>query len=275
MSDYARPLNLHSALQLLKGSDHRLLAGGTDTYPAAGNQLSGSVLDLSGIPDLGDIRFDAGLRIGAGVSWTEIATADVPPALAALQTAARAIGGVQIQNVGTIGGNLCNASPAADGVPPLLVLDAEVELASWRGSRRIPLSAFILGPGKTALLPDEMLVAVHIPQAALAGRSTFRKLGARAYLVISIVMVAVRLRADGDRIGDIAIAVGACSGVAQRLPMVERALRGGRLRDAVALIREKDLRASLAPIDDIRATASYRADAALELVSRAVAEVAG
>lgn len=273
MSDYARPLNLHSALNLRAAGKHRLLAGGTDTYPAAGSQLSGDILDLWGIPDLQGITVNDGLRIGAGVSWTEIANADLPPSLAALQTAARAVGGVQIQNVGTIGGNICNASPAADGVPPLLVLNAEVELASLRGARRMPLAAFLLGPRKTALLPDEVLVAVHVPSAALTGRSTFLKLGARAYLVISIVMVAVRLRADGGRIAEIAIAVGACSGVAQRLPLVERALIGAQIDDAKALIRAKDVMASLAPIDDIRAIATYRADAAVELVSRAVTEV--
>jgi CO/xanthine dehydrogenase FAD-binding subunit len=99
------------------------------------------------------------------------------------------VGGRQVQNAGTIGGNLCNASPAADGVPPLLALEAEVELVSAAGSRRLRLAEFLLGPRRTALLPGEVLAAVLIPEAALAGGFGFVKLGARSHLVISIAMV--------------------------------------------------------------------------------------
>ena len=138
-----------------------------------------------------------GLRIAACTTWSEIRDAALPPACDALRAAAAEVGGRQIQNAGTIGGNLCNASPAADGVPPLLALDAAVELASAAGTRRLPLAAFLLGPRRTDRRPGEILTAVLLPEAALAGRSVFLKLGARRHLVISIAMVAVRLDVAG------------------------------------------------------------------------------
>lgn len=215
---------------------------------------------------------DEGLRIGAATSWAEIAAADLPPACHALQVAARAVGGRQVQVAGTIGGNLCNASPAADGVPPLLVLGAEVELVSATGTRRLPLPEFLLGPRRTALASGEVLTAVQIPKAALQGRSAFVKLGARAHLVISIAMVAVRLEVVAGRIAGAAIAVGACSPVALRLPAVEAALTGAPVDQALDRISAGEVAAALSPIDDVRATADYRREAAVELVRHAVAE---
>ena len=275
MSVYARPFTLEDALSLIGSGGHRLLAGGTDIYPGAGSQLTGDVVDLSGIAELRGVSAGSGLRIGGCTTWTDLAEANLPDALAALQVAARAVGGRQVQNMGTIAGNLCNASPAADGVPPLLVCDAMVELASGRGTRKVALAEFITGPRQTIRVSDEVLVAVHIPASGLQGRSVFLKLGARAYLVISIAMVAVRLVRDGNRVDDIAVAVGACSGVAQRLPLVERALIGADLRDVARLVQADDVAASLQPIADSRASADYRATAATELVARAVAQVAG
>lgn len=267
---YARPATLAQALPLLtRGA--RLLAGGTDLYPGAGAELSGDVLDLTAIPDLRGIQPVAGgLRIGACTSWTDIAEAALPPALAALQQAARQVGGRQVQNAGSLGGNLCNASPAADGVPPLLALDATVELAGPSGSRTLPLSDFLLGPRRTALQPGEILLAVMIPATALAGRSAFVKLGARAHLVISIVMVAARISLEQGRISQVSLAVGACSPVARRLPVIEAALIGLTPEQAIAALTPDALSPHLSPIDDIRATAAYRLQAAAELLRRAV-----
>jgi CO/xanthine dehydrogenase FAD-binding subunit len=230
------------------------------------------VLDLSGLSQMQGITRDDGLRIGAATSWAAIAEASLPPALQALQQAARQIGGRQIQAAGTIGGNLCNASPAADGVPPLLALDAEVELISRMGTRRLPLGAFLLGPRKTALQPAEILAAVLVPDGALAGRSAFYKLGARSHLVISIAMVAARVVVKDGRIAKAAVAVGSCSAVAVRLTGVEAALQGVTSEEAVGRVRPEDVVAALSPIDDVRATADYRTGAAVELVRRAVAE---
>ena len=183
------------------------------------------------------------------------------------------VGSVQIQNAGTIGGNLCNASPAADGVPPLLVLDAEVEIAGPDGMRQLPISRFISGPRRTALGPGEILAAIHVPASATAGESAFLKLGARASLVISIVMVAVRANVTDGRIASAAISVGACSPVATRLPALEAALAGVPAGEAVTLAAAFDLSSTLAPITDVRADDAYRLLAARELVARALARV--
>lgn len=118
MNAYARPQTLEEAAVILRGGPRTVLAGGTDLYPQAGQTLGGAVLDLTAIPDLMGFDDSDGLRIGACTTWTQIAEANLPPSCHALQHAARQVGGRQIQNVGTIGGNLCNASPAADGVPP-------------------------------------------------------------------------------------------------------------------------------------------------------------
>jgi CO/xanthine dehydrogenase FAD-binding subunit len=272
LPEFARPETLSEALGFLDRGTWRLLAGGTDLYPGAGPRLTGPIMDVTGIAGLTGISRAGGLRIGATTSWADIVSADLPPALSALQQAARLVGGRQVQVAGTIGGNLCNASPAADGVPPLLALDSQVELLSQGGARQLPLGDFLLGPRKTALLPQEMLSAVIIPEQALTGRSAFVKLGARSHLVISIVMVAARLTVDRGRVTSAAVAVGACSAVARRLLAVEKELIGAPAAEAPGRVRAADVMAPLRPIDDVRASADYRMDAAVELVRRAVAE---
>jgi CO/xanthine dehydrogenase FAD-binding subunit len=270
--EFARPQTLSEALRLMSGGDWRVLAGGTDLYPPAGARLAGSALDVTGLPGLSGIVTGQGLRIGAATSWSAVAEAALPPAARALQQAALQVGGRQVQNAGTLGGNLCNASPAADGVPPLLALDAEVELLSEGGLQRLPVQEFLLGPRQTAMKPSEILSAVVIPEAGLRGRSAFVKLGARAHLVISIAMVAARVVIVNGRVAEAAVAVGSCSPVAVRLPLVEAALRDAVAADAVGKVRIADVTAALSPIDDVRASAEYRAKAAVELVRRAIAE---
>lgn len=271
---YDRPETLTDALAILARAPRTLLAGGTDLYPATtAPELAGPVLDITAIPELAGVsRRDGHLRIGACTPWAAIRDAPLPPACDALRAAAAQVGGVQIQNAGTIGGNLCNASPAADGVPPLLALDAEVELAGTLdgtpATRRLPLAAFLAGPRTTTRRPDEILAAVLVPERALAGRSAFGKLGARAHLVISIVMVAARIVTEGGRITAAALAVGAAGPVACRLPALEARLRG---TTGTVPITPADL-APLSPIDDVRATAPYRREAAAELLRRAIAE---
>ncbi|HEX7247622.1 MAG TPA: FAD binding domain-containing protein, partial [Actinomycetota bacterium] len=171
----------------------------------------------------------------------------------------------------TVGGNLCNASPAADGVPPLLTLDASVELMSTRGSRRLPLESFLTGYRETALREDELLTAVLVPRGIEGSRSAFAKLGLRRYLVISVVMVAVVVAIDGEGlVGEARIAVGACSPVARRLRSLESHLQGRRI-DSVGPAAIAEHLSALTPIDDVRATADYRRHAAAVLVRRALA----
>ncbi|MCL5777769.1 FAD binding domain-containing protein [Limibaculum sp. FT325] len=272
---YERPGTLDEALALMAVGQWRILAGGTDLYPATARPgLPGPILDIGALPELrGIARTPEGWRIGAGVTWSEAIGADLPPAFAALAEAGREVGSVQIQNAATVMGNLCNASPAADGVPALLVLDAEVELASEAGRRRLGLSDFILGNRRTAREAGEIAVAIHVPAAAVAGGSAFEKLGARRYLVISIAMAAARVVVADGRVAAAALAVGACSEVARRLTAVEAALVG-QPADAPR-IDPAAVAAALDPIDDVRATAAYRREAAAEILRRAVIRACG
>jgi CO/xanthine dehydrogenase FAD-binding subunit len=269
MGAYLRPRHLEEALTALV-RPHTVLAGGTDFYPArVGRAIDEDVLDIGGIAALRGIAGDAsGWRLGATTTWSELIEAALPPLFDGLKQAAREVGGRQIQNAGTLAGNLCNASPAADGVPCLLALDAEVEMAGPTGSRRLPLRQFITGVRRTALGPGELLVAIHIPRPAHDASSAFLKLGARRYLVISIAMAAATLEVADGHVAAARIAVGACSPVAERLPALEATLAGapldGRLADRV----ETSQLAPLSPIDDVRGSAGYRSDAVITLLRR-------
>lgn len=273
MTRYAKPTSLEQALTLLGDGAWTILVGGTDFYPALGSKpLRQDVLDINGLDELRGLRWaDGDLVIGARTTWTDIVRAELPPACDALKQAAREVGSVQIQNCGTVAGNLCNASPAADGVPPLLTLDAEVELQSHDGVRVLPLQDFILGNRKTAIARGELVTAVKIPRSALAGASAFLKLGARRYLVISIAMAAVRIVSDAKgNFEKAAIALGSCSEVATRLPELEAALVGRRAgQDAEAIVDAYPFD-EIAPIDDVRGSADYRRRAAREIVRRAL-----
>jgi CO/xanthine dehydrogenase FAD-binding subunit len=278
MGRYLRPEHMAEALAALRGGPWTLLAGGTDVYPAHANgrTIEADILDVTGLRELGRIE-DRGdhLRLGALVTWTDLAEADLPPWLDGYRQAARAVGGRQVQNAGTLVGNLCNASPAADGTPNLLALDAAVELASEAGTRRVPVAGFVLGNRRTARRPDEIATALLVPKPAAGARATFGKLGARRYLVISIAMVAAVLEpaADGT-VGRLRIAVGACGPVPRRLDALERDLAGRAIAPDLAgraTARHLD---GLSPIDDVRGTAPYRRAAALALVRRAIATLA-
>ena len=228
------------------------------------------VLDIGAIAALRGITADAhGWQLGATTTWSELIEADLPPLFDGLKQAAREVGGRQIQNAGTLAGNICNASPAADGVPCLLALDAEVEIAG-PVIRRLPLRQFITGVRCTALAPGEIVVALHVPRPRHDARSAFVKLGARRYLVISIAMAAATLEIADGRVASARVAVGACSPVAERLPLLEAALVGtpcDRLADRV----EAAHLAPLSPIDDVRGSASYRQDVVVTLLRRLLA----
>ncbi|HUR42657.1 MAG TPA: FAD binding domain-containing protein [Aestuariivirga sp.] len=272
---YAQPQTLREAVRALAGEDALLLSGGTDIFPAhVGRPLPRNIVDLSKLTELRGISEEPDhYRIGGATSWTEILRANLPPAFDCLKLAAGEVGSIQIQNRGTIAGNLCNASPAADGVPPLLGLDAEVELTSLKQVRRMPLAAFITGYRQTALTRGEILSAVLVPKTFGNARSSFVKLGARRYLVISIVMVAaVVRRSENGHIADVRVAVGAASAVAQRLTELESDLRDLSPDVLPSSIVAKRHLAGLSPIDDVRATAAYRLDAALHLIGLALDE---
>ncbi len=270
---YLRPKTLDEAVALLASPGGQILAGGTDFYPALGERLpSGRIVDITALHEIRGIQFESDyVRIGGLTTWTDVIRAPLPKCFDALKAAAREVGSVQIQNRGTVAGNLCNASPAADGVPPLLALDAEVELASATGSRRIPLEQFLASSRKTQRRPDEILAAVLVPRRMESAVSAFLKLGARRYLVISISMVAVVIQADrAGHVSEAQVAVGSCSVKALRLNTLEQSLQGMRFKRGIgAVVRPEHLQ-PLTPIDDVRATAIYRRDASVTLVQRAL-----
>lgn len=276
MGSYLRPAELGEALAALAVRPRIILAGGTDYYPArVGRPSDDDILDITALSALKAIgRTEGAWRIPALATWSDVIAAELPPLFDGLKLAAREVGGVQIQNAGTVCGNLCNASPAADGIPNLLALDARVELASAGGRRHVAVADFVTGNRRTARRPEELVTAVLIPAPQRPARSSFLKLGARKYLVISIVMVAAVVEMAGDTIVSARVAVGSCSAAAQRLPALEQRLVGAKLSgNLAAMVHTSDL-SPLSPIDDVRGTAAYRSDAALTLVGRALSELA-
>jgi CO/xanthine dehydrogenase FAD-binding subunit len=277
-ASYIKPRTLDEAATLLAAGDARILSGGTDFYPALGDRVvRDPIVDVSALEELRGVSREADyFRIGGLTTWSEIIRTPLPRGFDALKAAACEVGSVQIQNRGTVAGNLCNASPAADGVPPLLALDAEVELVSKAEVRRMPLADFIVGNRKTERRVDELLTAVLVPRGLEDAASTFLKLGARRYLVISISMVAVVLRVSGDgrpdngQVLEARVAVGSCSAVARRLPALEGELVGASVRAGLGAVVRPEHLAPLSPIDDVRASAEYRMDASLRLLQRAL-----
>ena len=272
---YVQPETVNEALDILAQGPVTVAAGCTDLFPATDRpMLSGPVLDITRIRGLRGINRNAdGWRIGAATTWADIGAADLPPAFDMLKLAAREVGSVQIQNSGTIAGNICNASPAADGVPPLLALDAVIELSSTDGQRLIPLSSFLTGPRQTDLRVGEMVTAITVPAKSCNGQSAFLKLGARKYLVISIAMVAARMTVSKGRVKDVAISVGSCSPVAQRLTALEQVVCGLPVNELASAVTPDLVSEKLNPIADIRASAEYRLEAARTLICRVLAEL--
>ena len=272
---FLRPDTLDEALQTLATTHATILAGGTDLFPAfTGPQLKSPVMDISAIAELKGIRstpdfFD----IGARTTWSEFLAADLPCGFDGLRAAAREIGSIQIQNSATLAGNICNASPAADGVAALLALDAEVILARRNTTRAVLLADFIQGNRRTSRRPDEILTSIRTPRRWENAASSFLKLGARRYLVISIVMVAANLLVATDRrVREAAISVGSCSAKAIRLTALENMLIGKMADASIPRLLSPEQFSALSPIDDIRATAAYRREAAQTLVRRALAD---
>ena len=267
---YYRPDKINEALDSLSREKLTIAAGCTDLLPSTQqDNLGDNILDISGIKSLRNIDFENGFRrIGSGVTWTDIVeNNNLPNCYDMLKECSLQIGSQQIQNLGTIGGNLCNASPAADGVPCLLSLDASIELLSVNGKRVLKLEDFIKGSRKTELQNNEILSAILIPKEAEIGRSSFLKLGARKYLVISIAMIACKLNLKKDIISDIAISVGSCSAVAKRIKSLENLLIGKSIKDELTtIILNYNYENYLSPINDIRGTNTYRFKASKVLV---------
>lgn len=239
------------------------LAGGTDLmvqWEAAVRPVPERVLDVKSLPELRGLREAGGcVIIGASVTHAELRQSPlVQRCLPALAAAAATVGGTQIQALGTIAGNVANASPAGDLALALLVAEGHVVVASVRGERCVPVRRFWTGYRQIDLQPDELIVRFELPAMPVGAREGFHKLGPRAAQAISKVMAAHRTRLEDGRIADIRIALGSVGPTAVRLDAVEAWLIG-RAPDA-ATIEEAEARvaAAIQPIDDIRSSAEYR-----------------
>jgi xanthine dehydrogenase small subunit len=253
------PRTLAEALRMMRDDGPLTpLAGCTDVYVGLNFGTLGArrFIDLSRLRGLTGVRHDRdGLRLGAATTFAELGRHPlVLRHLPILAQAARQIGGVQIQNRATLGGNIANASPAADAVPVLAVADATLVLASATGQRRVPLTAFFTGYRQTVLAPDELIISVEVPP--VPGRMWFRKVGTRAANAISKVVLAA-VRAPAPR-----LALGSVAPTVKRLPRTEAALAdpSGAVHATSVLMSE------IAPIDDLRSTADYRRQVAANLL---------
>ncbi|MBU1693292.1 MAG: xanthine dehydrogenase family protein subunit M [Verrucomicrobia bacterium] len=259
------PSSLEEALagQAHEKTRGRPLAGGTDLmvqWASGTAPIPERAVSLGGLNELKGIRETArGIEIGALTTHAELRSSPlIREKLPALAAAAATIGGRQIQNRGTIAGNVANASPAGDLAPTLLITDGSVTIASAAGRREVPLTRLYLDYRKLDLRPDELIVSFALPPLPAGARESFRKLGPRAAQAISKVMAAARWRVEKGAVASLALALGSVAPVPVRLFELEKWIVGRRL-DA-ALLDEVERRASaeVRPIDDIRSTAAYR-----------------
>lgn len=264
---YHRPPSLHEALALKQrlGNRGTFLAGGTDVVVGIrkGKTKVTDFIDLSAIPNLDEVREINGvLRVGAMCTHARLENSGITALAAACET----VGGPQIRNLGTIGGQLGTASPAGDVSVALVALRAEVEIATTRGTRRLPIEDVFLGPGRTSLAPDEMVVFVDIPRDR---RSAFYKIGKRDAVAISLVMVAASIAPSGD----VAIGLGCVAPVPLRARRAEDHLRNNGMNEAAIDVAAKFVEQDVSPICDHRGNADYRRAMAGTLVRRLLREL--
>lgn len=280
MTRAATPATLAEAIDLLRRDPElRPVAGCTDLMvaePEARADLP-AVLDLLALPELRGVRrTDDGLTLGATTTFTELrAEPGVRDHYPALAQAASEIGGWQIQNRATIGGNAVNASPAGDSLPVLLALEAEAILAGPKGERRLPYSDFHTGYRQTALAADELLVALHLPAPPTGSRQAFRKVGTRAAQAISKIVVCALAVVEHGRFTTFRLAAGSVAAVPLRLSTVERAITGRPADAGTADLAGRLAAAAVEPIDDVRSTADYRRFALERVVRRLTLELSG
>jgi len=283
--DYHAPESLAEAFRLSRGAEGsaRYLAGGTDLLlaleraQAQGAEGPARVIDLKRIPGLEGIEAlsDGGLRIGALTAMAAIAAhADIRARLPALAQGASFVGGPAIRNRATLGGNLCNASPAADTSPALLACGAAVEIAGPEGARALPLAELWLGPRRIALAAGEVVTAVRVPAPGARSGTAFRRI-TRTAMDIALVNAAARVRLDGrGRIAEAALALGAVAPAAILVPEVARALAGRAPEEAAWREAQALAQAAARPIGDVRASADYRREMAGVLAARALRSAA-
>ena len=274
------PANLGEALAVLARDSGawRPFAGGTDLMVLleAGKLPHKNYLNIWNLPELHGIEVtDSHVTLGALTSCTEVQDhATLREEFPMLCTAASETGGLAIQNRGTLGGNIVNASPAADSPPALLAYDAEVDLVSKAGVRRIPYSKFHTGYKQMNMRPDELLRAIRLPRASKRLTHYYRKVGTRKAQAISKVCFAGVARMDEDQIADVRIALGSVAPVPIRCAQTETALRNKQINAATLTAAKAALRSEIAPIDDLRSTRDYRLRVSLNLLEDFVLQLA-
>ena len=273
------PATLSEAFELMAAGPYRPLAGGTDLMvqlEADVLEPPAAVLDLWRLDELRGVSTDGyDVSIGALTTHTQLRHSPVISArLPALAHAAATIGAAQIQNRGTIGGNVCNASPAGDTLPVLLAVDATFELGSVHGIRTVPAREFWIGYRQTALRDDELLVRIRFP-VERARRTRFRKVGTRAAQAISKVVLALSYRDDDGTWRDVRVALGSVAPTTIRARMTEAVLEGGRPTEDIAAAAAAALAAEVSPIDDVRSTADYRRSVGARVLHRLLREEGG
>ncbi len=275
--DYHQPESLADAVALATrfGAEASFLAGGTDLIVQIqrGRMRPRHVIGLHRVPGLTGIAIDGGLTIGARVTHRAIeGRAELGGALRCLIEGAEVIGGHQVRNVATVGGNLANASPAADLVPCLLALDGTVTLLGPDGERELPVERFLLGPNRTARRPEELLTRVRLPMPAADTATAFLKAGRRRAMEISVVCVAARLTLDArrERCLEARVALGAVAPTPVRVYEAERTLEGRPGGEEAFRRAAEAAQRACRPIDDVRASATFRRHLVGVLVRRAL-----
>lgn len=272
MTEYLRPSTLEEALRLRKAHpDFVVLAGGTDLLVASKNAARPpGVVDIFGLGDLVGVEEDGGgARIGAATTYREIIASElVQQRLPALAAAAREVGALQIQARGTIGGNMGTSSPVGDTLPVLLALDARVVLASASGAREVAYSEFCTGYRTTQAKSDELIVAIRFPELPAGARQFWRKMGTRQAQSISKVMVAAAIGVEDGTFTHVRLGLGAVADRPIRARAAEAAILGQSLTEQTAEAARAAVIGEIRPIDDVRSTASYRANAAGNVVRR-------
>jgi CO/xanthine dehydrogenase FAD-binding subunit len=270
-----RPEALSGALELLDAlGDCRPIAGGTDLllFLRDGTIRARHLVDVTGIDEMRGISLEDGeIRIGAATPLSEVAASELIAEMApALAEAVSQIGSAQTRNQGTIGGNICNASPAADSAPPLLVLDARLDVSSKAGGRTIPVGELFAGPKVNSLERGELVKAIRIPEPTEGSGASFQKLGRRRGSTLSVVNAAAYVKLDGGRCSAARLALGAIATTPIRVTPAEGLLVGREPTEAVIEAAASACRECVSPVDDIRGSAGYRRDMSAVLVRRAI-----
>ncbi len=275
---YERPETIGEAIAAMRADDARALAGGTDLVPQLreGRRRAARIVDLKHIPEMTAITVlpDGSVSIGAAATATAVARhAAIAAGYPAVAESAQLIGGVQVQNRASLGGNICNAAPSADGVPALICHGAQALIAGPEGTREMPVEAMFAGPGRTTLAPGELMVAIRLPPVAPRTAGAYLRFTPRREMDIAIAGAAAWLRLGEDgAIAEARLALASVAPTPIRAPTAEKKLLGER--PSAALFEEAGRLAAqdARPISDTRGSAGYRGTLVAVLTARALAD---